>query len=86
MTGRDYELLYFTMRREAFISQVGYSKAIELVNLILNPGSIGDIKACAQEFRNSIGSAQEFMDRVDAGDDDLARYFDLKSGQVPDAD
>ena len=72
---RDYKDLYFKVRRESFIAQVAYSKGVELVNLILNPGSIGSIEDCAQQFRESIKSAQRFMDQVDAGDTELANYF-----------
>jgi hypothetical protein len=77
MTDRDYESLYFAVRRESFISQVAHSKGIELVNLILNPGSIGDIKACAQSFRDAVSSADQFMNEVDAGNVELANYFDV---------
>ncbi len=76
---RDYKDLYFKVRRESFIAQVAYSKGIELVNLILNPGSIGSIEDCAQQFRESIKSAQQFMDQVDAGDTELANYFDIRA-------
>ena len=76
----DFEKLYYVMRREAFVSQVAHSKGIELANLILNTGSIGDIKECARQFRAAIKSAQRSMDRVDAGDIELAEYFGMRSG------
>ncbi len=79
MTDRDYESLYFAARRESFVSQVAHSKGIELVNLILNPGSIGDIKDCARAFLDAIASADRFMDEVDAGNAELANYFDVGS-------
>jgi len=75
---RDYEHLYFKIRRESFVAHVAYSKGIELANLILNPGSIGSIEDCAQQFRDSIKSAQLFMNQVDAGDTELANYFDVR--------
>ena len=77
---KDYKKLYYVMRREAFVSQVAHSKGIELANLILNPGSIGDIEECAHQFRTAIKSAQASMDRVDAGDIELAEYFGMKPG------
>ena len=76
---RDYERLYFQVRREAFISQVAHSKGIELANLILNSGSIGDLKDAAWQFRGAIKSAQGFMDEVDAGNAELADYFDVRA-------
>lgn len=74
----DYEELYYIMRRESFVSQIAHSKGIELVNLILNPGSIGDIEECARQFRSAIKSAESSMDRVDGGDLELARYFGMR--------
>ena len=76
---RDYEDLYFKMRREAFVSQIAHCKGIELVNLILNPGSIGNIEDCARQFRGAVASAKKSMDAVDAGDVELAKYLDVRA-------
>lgn len=73
---RDYQQMYFMCRRSSFVSRVAHTKGIELVNLILNPGSIGSIEECAKEFRRAVKSAEASL-RDAADDDDLAAYFDL---------
>ena len=74
---RDYRKMYFKCRRNAYVSNIAYAKGIELVNLILNPGSIGNIEDCAREFRRAVSSAERTLQNVLDGNEEDAIYFDL---------
>jgi len=77
----DFESLkkaYDALRRDAFIARIGYAKGIELVNLILNPGSTGSVETTALEFRRAVKSAQGTLDRIDDGDEELSAYMNVK--------
>ena len=73
----NYKELYFAARRDAFIAKVAYSKATELVNLILNPGSVGDVEEFAREFRRAVRSAEETLVKVEEGNIELGIYMGL---------
>jgi hypothetical protein len=74
---RDYRQMFFRCRQDSFVSRIAHAKGIELANLILNPGSIGNIEDCAKEFRRAIKSAEVSLQQVIDGDEGLAIYLDL---------
>mgnify|MGYP001220821779 CR=1 FL=1 len=77
MDNIDYKERYFAARRDAFVTNAAYSKAIELVNLILNPGSIGNIEESAREFRHAVKSAEKTLAEVEGGNVELGVYMGL---------
>ena len=77
MDNVDYKERYFAARRDAFVTNAAHSKAIELVNLILNPGSVGNVEEFAREFRRTVKSAERTLAEVEGGNIELGIYMDL---------